>query len=107
VEPEKPLRIVRRGGSSDFRSLFVHPDGEELPRYGGVPPWSQQKEEPVKFQLNYVALLEDLRKVGVGLVLAGLVGTLLKDVSSWVGLLGVLLGTVFILVGAFERAKEE
>ena len=61
----------------------------------------------MKFHFNFVALLENLRKVGVGWVLAGLVGTLLKDVSSWVGLLGVVLGTVFILVGAIERAKEE
>ena len=57
------------------------------------------------FQLNYAALLDPIRNVGVGLVLAGLVGTFLKDVSSWVGLLGVIRGTVLYTRRRFRTCQ--
>lgn len=54
------------------------------------------------------AIAEDLRRVGVALIIAGLVGSFLQDqVPALAALAGIVIGIVSNLVGYWLHSKEE
>lgn len=48
---------------------------------------------------NQDALHDDLRKIGIGALLAGIVGMVINQVSLLNGLLAIIIGTMFWVAG--------
>ncbi len=51
-------------------------------------------------QLHFPSVKEDLRKIGVGLVLGGLAGWFLRSNFTLDNVLAILIGTAFIFIGS-------
>ncbi len=59
------------------------------------------------YKLDYPALREDARKVGVGLVIAGIIGTVVEDVPVPFGLIAIVLGVALIVIGALHGSNQD
>lgn len=57
----------------------------------------------MNYRVDVDALLEDARKVGVGLIIAGIIGTVVQHETAVLGFAAIVIGVGFVLIGATRR----
>ncbi|MBA2410361.1 MAG: hypothetical protein H0V62_11575 [Gammaproteobacteria bacterium] len=55
------------------------------------------------FRFDFAVLRDETRKIGVGLVIAGVIGTIVEDVPVGAGVAAIIIGVALIIVGAAVR----
>ena len=60
----------------------------------------------MKIKLDWSALQEDLRRLGVGLMLAGLVGTFVRHVAPAASISIAALGLLLVAAGVIRKEAE-
>ena len=97
----KPLSDPEEGRSLGW-DPFHQPRRGESPGAAVASLWRNPEEKPLRrVKLDPSALQEDARKLGVGLMLAGLVGWLLQD-GSLNAIYAGTVGTLLIFIGSIR-----